>query len=136
MADIDESALRAALARVQQRLADERDALRTQLAAAEARVAEMEASITPPIHDENCMRGATAATCEGCHPEALVQWVRERLVNCMRIAATKVGDDRALWLDDARYFAAILQALAPPPPSEGATLLRADDAGGTDAGRR
>jgi hypothetical protein len=40
------------------------------------------------------------------------EWVRERLDNCHRIAAKKVGADREGWLEDARYFQRILARLA------------------------
>jgi hypothetical protein len=35
-------------------------------------------------------------------------WVRERLDNCQRLAAGKVGADRDGWLEDARYFSRVL----------------------------
>ncbi len=38
----------------------------------------------------------------------LVEWVRERLENCNRIAATKTGVEREGWEEDARYFRLIL----------------------------
>lgn len=38
-------------------------------------------------------------------------WVRERMENCERIAERKIGADRNGWLDDAKYFRAILTYL-------------------------
>jgi hypothetical protein len=37
-------------------------------------------------------------------PVELVEWLRERYDNCIRIAAQKTGDDKEGWLDDAAYF--------------------------------
>jgi hypothetical protein len=45
-------------------------------------------------------------------PMPLEAWVRERLDNCLRIAASKGGADRAGWIEDARYFRAILARIA------------------------
>lgn len=41
----------------------------------------------------------------------LNEWVLERLKNCRRIAERKQGADKALWLEDAEYFADILRIL-------------------------
>jgi hypothetical protein len=41
----------------------------------------------------------------------LEDWVRERLDNCQRIAAQKVGHYREGWLEDAQYFQRILAAV-------------------------
>jgi hypothetical protein len=40
-----------------------------------------------------------------------IDWVRERLANCERIAKTKAGADRDGWLEDADYFKQILTDL-------------------------
>lgn len=40
------------------------------------------------------------------------EWLLERLENCERIAKTKTGDDRALWLEDRDYFRQALNALS------------------------
>ena len=44
-------------------------------------------------------------------PLSVEDWTRERLDNCQRLAAEKVGDDRDGWLEDAAYFAEILRRL-------------------------
>lgn len=49
----------------------------------------------------------------------LRKWVIEREKNCERIALTKSADDRAEWLEDAKYFREILTALARRPAPEG-----------------
>lgn len=41
------------------------------------------------------------------------EWLMERRDNCLRIAKTKIGDDRDGWLEDAGYFMGALRLLAP-----------------------
>jgi hypothetical protein len=34
----------------------------------------------------------------------IVEWLKERRANCLRISKTKTGADRAGWEEDAEYF--------------------------------
>lgn len=45
-------------------------------------------------------------------PMPVADWLQERLDNCQRLAAQKKGKDRDGWLQDARYFAEALNAIA------------------------
>lgn len=40
----------------------------------------------------------------------LIQWLEERKANALRIADLKTGEDRAGWLEDARYFELAIEA--------------------------
>jgi hypothetical protein len=57
----------------------------------------------------------------------VVDWLRERKENCIRIAAEKSGDDKAGWLSDAAYFERAIVMLS---PDELAELPEATDAEG------
>ena len=37
-------------------------------------------------------------------PHDVVEWLKERRANCLRIASTKQGHDRNGWEEDAMYF--------------------------------
>lgn len=41
----------------------------------------------------------------------LLEWAQERLANTQRIAATKHGDERSGWFEDAIYWADIVAAI-------------------------
>lgn len=42
--------------------------------------------------------------------QSLVDWLKERRENCLRLSATKTGEDKQGWLDDAYYFACAIDA--------------------------
>ncbi len=41
----------------------------------------------------------------------VVEWLKERRANCLRIAATKTGKDREAWETDAVYFRAAVMLI-------------------------
>jgi hypothetical protein len=41
----------------------------------------------------------------------LVEWLKERRENCLRIAATRPDEQRAGWEEDAAYFTAAIFAV-------------------------
>jgi hypothetical protein len=43
--------------------------------------------------------------------ESLEEWITDRRDNCIRIAKTKVREDRQGWLEDAARFEQVLQVL-------------------------
>lgn len=52
----------------------------------------------------SCTRG------EGCicRRESVAAWLQERMENCVRIADTKLGADKAGWVEDACFFKAAI----------------------------
>ena len=38
----------------------------------------------------------------------VIEWLKERRANCLRIAASKTRQDRAGWEEDAKYFEAAI----------------------------
>lgn len=41
----------------------------------------------------------------------VVEWLKERRANCLRIASEKTGDDRRGWEQDAAYFRAAVMLI-------------------------
>lgn len=41
----------------------------------------------------------------------VVEWLKERRTNCLRLAQQKIGADRLGWLEDAEYFKAAIMAI-------------------------
>jgi hypothetical protein len=65
-------------------------------------------------------RSAQLLTARGGFPsvQATLEWLEERLANCLRIAETKSGAEQDGWLEDAMYCAktlAMIRALASGP---------------------
>lgn len=50
-------------------------------------------------------------------PIPLKDWLKEREANCLRIAKTKTGADKAGWLEDARYFSECIEQLCRSSPA-------------------
>jgi hypothetical protein len=47
----------------------------------------------------------------GLDAPSVIEWLRERYDNCVRIAAQKNGDDQIGWLVDAAYFRAAIEII-------------------------
>lgn len=45
-------------------------------------------------------------------PQTLLEWMRERHANCLRLASQKSGEDKLGWLEDAEYFRQAIERLA------------------------
>lgn len=60
---------------------------------------------------------ASASIHEPCGLSTL-EWARERWANSARIAGTKTGADRDSWLEDVKYWRAIVAALESAPPQK------------------
>ena len=58
--------------------------------------------------------------------QKLSNWLLERATNCMRIAETKSGDDRAGWLEDADYFSNTINALDEAEAAEATQAVLAE----------
>ena len=41
----------------------------------------------------------------------VVEWLKERRTNCLRLAAEKTGEDRTGWYEDASYFEAAIMLI-------------------------
>ena len=41
----------------------------------------------------------------------VVEWLKERRANCLRIAAEKTAADKAGWVEDAAYFEAAIMSI-------------------------
>jgi hypothetical protein len=41
----------------------------------------------------------------------VIEWLKERRANCLRIAAQKTGSDRKGWEEDAAYFRAAVMLI-------------------------
>lgn len=54
---------------------------------------------------------ATQALRHAQPPAKVVEWLQERHDNCIRHAASKIGDDRDGWLEDAYHFELALTCL-------------------------
>lgn len=69
----------------------------------------------PPMNDFRSEKlPATGMIGKTMPREKVLWWVQERLDNCHAIAAGKKGADRDGWLEDAEYFAAVLNWLTKP----------------------
>lgn len=57
-------------------------------------------------------------------PTSLTSWLRERLQNCLRIAALKDGEEKQGWLEDAAYFRLAINAISDLSPMVNSEWLK------------
>lgn len=66
----------------------------------------------PSREEAKAVGDAAKKRCDEITAGETIQWLTDRLTNCIRLGSLKRGEDQAGWVEDAAHFAAALNLLS------------------------